>query len=188
MIQLSECTFRKISEGDLPLVLAWRNAPRVRLAMFTSHVISPEEHARWFQRISNDPTMEHFIFSVAGIPAGVFNVTQMNRDAGTCFWAFYASEQAPKGIGLAMEITALDYMTFTLKMRKINCEVLSTNPAVLKLHKRFGFAEEGVFKQHIWRDGGFIDIYRLALFTERWPVRREQIVTLVQEEAGKATA
>lgn len=187
MIKLSECTFRKIERTDLLLILEWRTLPRVRAAMFTNHIISPEEHERWFEKISQDSTSKHFLFHVNGSPVGVFNVTQINTYSGACFWAFYASERAPTGIGVAMEIAALDYMSFELKMRKINCEVLASNDPVLKLHKRFGFQEEGVFKQHIRRGDTFIDVYRLALLTETWPAQREKIVTLLGKDGAKKT-
>ena len=181
MVRLSACAFRKLEQGDLAVILEWRNAPKVRAAMFTTHVISPEEHQRWFERISKDPTAEHLLFLANGAPAGVFNITHIDREAGTCCWAFYASERAPRGVGAAMEITALDHMSVAWKMRKISCDVLSTNAPVLKLHRRFGFQEEGVFRQQCFREGRWVDVHRLALFTEAWPAHRERIMRLMRE-------
>ena len=39
-----DCVMREMVDGDLSLVLEWRNAPDVRKNMYTSHEITLDEH------------------------------------------------------------------------------------------------------------------------------------------------
>ena len=39
---------RPLADGDRDRLLAWRNQPEVARWMYSDHVISPDEHARWF--------------------------------------------------------------------------------------------------------------------------------------------
>ena len=45
---------RPLQADDKDQILAWRNSPDVRAYMYTDHVISPDEHARWFAGIPDD--------------------------------------------------------------------------------------------------------------------------------------
>ena len=78
-----------------------------------------------------------------------------------------------------MEFMALDYAFDDLELFKLSCEVLSTNPLVVKMHQRFGFTEEGVFKQHRMRHDGRADVHRLALFAEDWSGQRGKVSALL---------
>jgi len=39
---------------------------------------------------------------------------------------------------------------------------------VIKLHKKFQFKEEGIFKTHIYKNEQYQDVICLALFREDW--------------------
>jgi hypothetical protein len=52
---------------------------------------------------------------------------------------------------------------------------LAFNKAVIKLHKKFGFQEEGYFRQHIKKDDQFLDVVALAILREEWRVRRSKM-------------
>jgi len=47
-------------------------------------------------------------------------------------------------------------------------EVLDLNMKVIKLHKKFQFKEEGIFKTHIYKNEQYQDVICLALFREDW--------------------
>ncbi|MBQ9478490.1 MAG: GNAT family N-acetyltransferase, partial [Selenomonadaceae bacterium] len=62
--------FREIRESDLPLLLEWRNSPRVHSKMLTDHKITWEEHKNWFKRIQDEAREGYFIFTFNGEPVG----------------------------------------------------------------------------------------------------------------------
>jgi UDP-4-amino-4,6-dideoxy-N-acetyl-beta-L-altrosamine N-acetyltransferase len=159
---------RKIESRDKDMILLWRNAESVRKNMYTEHVISQQEHDNWFASIKENSSAEYFIFESRGVPAGVVNVTQIDRNNGKCYWGFYSDPEAPPGTGSTMEFLALEYIFNELGIRKLCCEVFAFNKPVIKLHKKFGFEQEGYFKQHIRKGDGYEDVESLALFGSDW--------------------
>jgi RimJ/RimL family protein N-acetyltransferase len=45
------------------------------------------------------------------------------------------------------------------------------------MHKKFGFNIEGVYKKQIYRDGVYIDVYRIALFSTKWKEIRNNLIS-----------
>lgn len=177
MIALDELVLRPMAEGDRDKVLAWRNADHVRRFMYTDHIISQAEHCEWFKRVTADPSCEYLIAAFRDMPVGVVNITQINKRHGTCFWGFYIGPRdRPRGVGILMEFHAIDLMVDHHGIRKISCEVIASNASVTKMHKRFGFEQEGLLRRHIEKDGRFEDVVRLALLTEKWPAHRARIL------------
>ncbi len=165
-----------LTEHDLELILPWRNAPAVRRAMVSHHEISLDEHRAWFERLQQDPSRRWYLFRDGDdVAQGVVYFTDIDAGQGTAFWGFYARPEAPAGTGLEMEFAALEMAFSTLGLHKLNCEVLASNPAVVNMHKKVGFTEEGRFReQH--RDGADrIDIIRLGLLASEWAVCRERL-------------
>ena len=163
---------RALSEGDLEMLRGWRNAPEVRLRMYTQHEISPEEHRRWWEAKSRSERDRLLIFSQGGRPCGFFAFSEIHPDWRTASWAFYAAPDAPKGTGSRMEMRALDMAFGELGLRKLCCEVLSSNPGVLALHLKHGFVQEGLLRHHVRTPEGFDNIHQLAIFAQDWAATR----------------
>lgn len=180
MIDTSPFELRLLAENDLPKVLEWRNSERVRANMYTDHVISPEEHRRWFEKQRGQPANEKYlIFASRDRPLGFVSLTRFNPVSETCYWAFYLGEtDVPRGTGAIMEFMAIDYAFRELSVRKLCCEVFVFNAAVIKLHHKFGFVEEGRFAEHVLKNGNYEDIVSLALFQREWSRLRPTLYKL----------
>ncbi len=165
---------RPLQADDQALLLRWRNSERVRVNMYTDHLISENEHAAWFSRALVDPAARYLVFSHLGRAVGFISFTGISTAHGRCTWAFYLGEEdAPRGSGSAMEFFALDYAFGTLGIRKLCCEVFVFNAGVIKLHEKFGFAHEGRMLAHYVKSGQGEDIVCLAKFGASWPAQRE---------------
>lgn len=64
-------------------------------------------------------------------------------------------------------------------IEKLNCEVLETNPAVIKMHQKFGFELEGVRRKNILKDGSRIDVVLLGITKEEWKDKRPALEPLI---------
>lgn len=160
---------RPLTSNDLDLLLIWRNQDQIRKYMYTDHIISEVEHHNWYKKISNDETYKGFIFEKNSQPIGFVNVCNMSEKHKHCFWGFYVGEESIKpGMGFLMEYCALTYMFDVLQMHKVNCEILEFNKRVKKLHERFGFEQEGYFKDFVRKEGRFINVIRLSLLRDIW--------------------
>jgi UDP-4-amino-4,6-dideoxy-N-acetyl-beta-L-altrosamine N-acetyltransferase len=167
-------------------MLQWRNRPEVRKNMYTTHIISKDEHYKWYQKIKKDPTKIYFICMQNEDPAGVVYFTEINQSNRNAFWAFYSGNVGRKGIGSQMEFLALNYAFENLDLNKLNCEVLAFNEPVIALHRKFGFKVEGVFKQHHLTESGYVDVFRLAIFKSDWQkyLKAEAYSRLFQNESS----
>lgn len=179
----ADASLRPLKEADLDRVRGWRNSDRVRMNMYTTHVIGADEHLAWFERLQKTTAAEAFIFELRGEPLGFLSFTDINRDHNRAFWAFYlGDETAPRGAGSVMECLALDHAFLSLGLHKLACEVIAFNAGVIKLHKRFGFCEEGIFRDDIRRDGKFHDVHRLALMRDDWLGARDSMRAQIFED------
>lgn len=176
MLNYGSFSIRTIIPNDKDLILQWRNLERVRCNMYNDHVISQEEHDAWFDRALVDTFSSYLIFLHEEMPIGFISYTNINKLHNRCYWAFYLGEtEVPRGAGSAMEFFALDYAFFTLKIRKLCCEVFIFNHGVIKLHDKFGFAHEGKLVEHCAKNGKYEDIVCLAKFGIGWVDEREQL-------------
>lgn len=166
---------RSIAVDELELMLAWRNEPAVRANMYTQHQISREEHLIWWEKTKVRTDQKYFMYEMAGAPFGIAAFTGIDIKSQNSAWAFYASPSAPKGTGSKMEFLMLDHAFDDLKINKLYCEVLAFNKSVIKLHQKFGFRIEGVFKQQYKVNDNFVDIYRLGILASEWQEHRQSM-------------
>lgn len=176
MLNPNDCLLRYISKSDIDLVLSWRNQERIRANMYSDHVITLEEHKNWFSRITNDTSGRYLIFEWRTRPAGFVSVTQIDATHNRAEWAFYLGDTTiPKGAGVAMEYLALEYIFETLRIRKLVCEVFAFNTSVIKMHTRFGFEQEALFKAHAKKGDEFCDVVALAMFGTKWKEQKAEL-------------
>jgi UDP-4-amino-4,6-dideoxy-N-acetyl-beta-L-altrosamine N-acetyltransferase len=151
----------------------WRNSPNVRENMYTRHEISSEEHLTWWSRTENREDQKYFMYECKEVPTGIVAFTAIDKDNLNSSWAFYASPKAEKGTGSKMEFLALDYAFGALGLHKLSCEVLAFNAPVIKLHQKFGFKIEGIFREQHSINENYVDIYRLGMLGVEWNAQRQ---------------
>ena len=166
---------RGIEDDELELMRAWRNEPAVRANMYTQHEISPEEHLNWWGKTKVRTDQKYFMYEMAGAPIGIAAFTGIDIQSRNSAWAFYASPSAPKGTGSKMEFLMLEHAFNELRLHKLYCEVLAFNASVIKLHQKFGFNVEGVFRQQHKVNDDFVDIYRLGILASEWQEHRQSM-------------
>jgi UDP-4-amino-4,6-dideoxy-N-acetyl-beta-L-altrosamine N-acetyltransferase len=165
---------RPLGAEDRDRVLGWRNSPDVRAYMYTDHLISPEEHARWFAGIPGDAARQYWIIEMDGAPVGLANLYDIDRRNQRCAWAYYLADPSVRGLGLGsyVEYWMLEYVFEGLKLAKLWCEVLASNEPVWRLHETFGFVVEARFRGHVIKDGARADVLGLGLLAPDWRARR----------------
>ncbi|MEX3935926.1 UDP-4-amino-4,6-dideoxy-N-acetyl-beta-L-altrosamine N-acetyltransferase [Paraburkholderia phymatum] len=159
---------RPLCEADLEQVLMWRNAPEVRAVMYTSREITPAEHAAWFARLQRDPTKRTLIFDADGEPMGVVNFTRIDAASGEAHWGFYVRPGAPKGSGTRLGRLALAEAFGPLSLNRLIGEVLASNEASLRFHRKLGSEREHILRAH-HRDGDTVqDVHEFSLTRASW--------------------
>lgn len=174
---------RPVRDDEIELMRRWRNAPSVRMNMYTRHEISHEEHCAWWSRIKQDESNQYLMYQMDGSPLGIVGFNGVDRINKQSLWAFYAAPDAPRGTGTNMEFLALDYAFTFLELHKLSCEVLAFNAPVIKLHEKFGFKIEGVFREHHRVDENYVDVVRLGMLSAEWGEQRPNMKAKIEKLA-----
>lgn len=158
---------RPMTHADLELVLSWRNHSDVRRYMFTSSEISPEEHSRWFERVSSDPRRHPLIFEMSNAPLGFINFAQ-TPTGHAADWGFYLSPEAPKGTGAYLGAAALEWAFKRIAVHKVCGQALAFNESSLRFHQSHGFRQEGVLRAQHFDGRMFHDVICFGLLVQEW--------------------
>jgi L-phenylalanine/L-methionine N-acetyltransferase len=67
-----------------------------------------------------------------------------------------------RGVGSALMAAALDLADNWLNLHRIELEVYADNPPAVHLYKKFGFVIEGTMRDYSFRDGEYVDAYKMA--------------------------
>ena len=153
-------------------ILNIRNEPSIKNSMYTDHHISLSEHLNWVEKLKNDKTQIVFIILVNDIASGVLSISALDLLHKKSDWAFYLTDKVRGGLGAALEFSLLNFAFDELLLEKLNCEVLETNDVVVKLHKKFGFIEEGFKNSNIEKNGTRIGVYFLGITKDEWVAKR----------------
>ena len=174
---------RDLLPSDEAQILEWRNRPEVGRYMLSGHHISADEHRRWFQGLAGDPRRRYWIITSDGVDIGVASVNDIDDRHRRCYWTFYVADPAArgKGVGSFVEYSILRWVFDERGLDKLCGEVLSFNEPVLRLHRSFGFREEGVLRRHVVKDGRAHDVTLIALFRSDWEKQRPAIEARLRE-------
>ncbi|MBK2043576.1 GNAT family N-acetyltransferase, partial [Allofrancisella guangzhouensis] len=119
----------------------------------------------------------HIVFAIIenNLPVGVVSINNIDLKNKKADWAYYLSENSRNGLGSFIEYNLINFIFDELKLEKLNCEVISENSSVCKLHNKFYFKEEGCKESNILRDNKRIDIILFGLKKEDWLQKKDKL-------------
>ncbi|MAI34820.1 MAG: UDP-4-amino-4,6-dideoxy-N-acetyl-beta-L-altrosamine N-acetyltransferase [Rhodopirellula sp.] len=161
-----------MTDRDLEQVLSWRNHPDVRRFMYTSHMISPDEHARWFERTREQQGVWLLIYELEGIPRGFVNISR-TRSSQVADWGFYLAPDSESGTGSALGMAALEYAFRDLELHKVCGQALGFNKRSIKFHEKLGFIREGVLREQHFDGEHYHDVLCFGLLASEWKLGKQ---------------
>lgn len=152
-------------------ILRWRNDERIA-QYFLIDNIDEDVHLNWInnQKNINNPNLTFFILYKEML-IGCAYFRDIDHKNKTAEWGIFLdpdNTQIPNGAGAAAEYLIHEYAFNTLDLFKLNIRVLDNNPAVIKMHKKFGYVEEGILRENILKNNKRYDLYLLGLFQSEW--------------------
>lgn len=153
-----------------------RNQPGVRRYMYTDHEISPDEHLGWLKKLETDDRQLVFVVLLDEAVTGLVSINALDRLHKKADWAFYLKETMRGGLGATLECALLDFAFDSLALEKLNCEVIETNEAVVKMHQKFGFVQEGLRRSNIEKEGARIGVVLLGITRQEWHEQRAAVL------------
>ena len=158
---------RPVQNSDLVTILTWRNDERIRLHMFNSNIIKPEQHYSWFDRVRDNPDVELLMLEVGGVAQGFMNL-KIEPRSRIATWGFYVSPLAPQGAGSLLGRLTLRHCFLKRSVHKIVGEVLEHNTRSIKFHLRNRFLEEGRLRLHHFDGERYHDVLTFGLLSTEW--------------------
>ena len=172
-VRLREIT--KCTDEQKKSVREVRNQESVRKSMYTEHEIPLDEHLAWLERLKSDKGQIVFVVLVDNEVSGVASINEIDKLHLKSDWAYYLDENFRGGLGAALEFNLINFVFDELGLEKLNCEVIETNDAVVRLHKKFSFTEEGFRRKNIIKNNKRIGVYFLGLTKSDWLRDRGEI-------------
>lgn len=161
---------RKVKESDLELMMNWRMNPAVTANLYTDPILNMEKQKKWYVKMIKDITVKYWIIEIESIPIGIIWLYQIDDFHKKCEWGYFIGNDSfrGKGIGRNLECNIYDYVFFKMNMNKLYCEIFNFNDRVISIHEKFGSEIEGVFKDHIFKNGKFHDVTSMAILKSKW--------------------
>ena len=164
-----------ISEKDIDIknILKIRNEKKVRNAMIKNEIIVLDKHIDWISEYLKNN--KKIFYKIKFLKKLIGLITLDINEKKNYSWAFYISEKAKKGLGALIELKFLDHFFFRLLKKDLECQVLSFNQSVIKLHLRYGFKIIEIKKNFISRFKKKHDLIYFHLGLKTWKLKREEI-------------
>lgn len=173
---LSNVVCRKMAEEDLEMVMNWRMTPDITKFMYTDPKLTLEGQKKWFHKLKEDKNDYLWIIEADGISIGTMIITEFDYVNKKCSPAFYIAVKEKRSLELALRLewSLFDFIFSKLDINKFVSEVFSFNKGVVRLHQLCGCSIEGIFKEHIMKNGEFYDVTFLRLTKEEWKSKKSE--------------
>ncbi len=165
---------RTLEVGDLDRARRWMNDPEVRRYLLCRVPIDEVSERTWFDGRNRGPFPTDIVLAIVlkrghrhiG-STGIHQINWIDRHATTGA-VIGEADCWNRGYGSEAKALVLRYCFETLGLHRVCSAVLATNGRSLAYLKKSGYREEGRFREHTFRDGGWIDEVRLSILADEW--------------------
>lgn len=175
MLKGKRIVLRSIREGDCRNFLRWLNDAEINRYLLISSPVTETAERKWIQKttLNQEPV---FVIEVIGKKAGknkaigVCGLHRTNHRHGNAEFGIFIGEKScwHKGYGPEAARLVIDHGFNSLNLHRIYSGSFSENERSIKLHKKLGFVQEGLKKEHIYKNGHYNDHIDFGLLREEW--------------------
>jgi len=156
---------RPLEKEHLPRCVKWFNDPDVTHFLGRAEPLTMAEEERWFAEYRLKVDEEIYAIEVDGNHIGnigLHGIDRGNRKASLGI-VIGEKEQWSKGLGTDAMNTVLRYAFGSLRLHKVNLDVIDYNERAIRVYERCGFVREGVRREELWKGGRFVNLVRMSL-------------------------
>lgn len=161
-------TLRAFRDDDLVLLNAWANDVETEVAGGGAPPTPRPQSSTtrlWEQR-GEDKSSVDFIIEADGKAIGELGLFNPDTVARTVELGITIGDKAYWGRGYGTDAVRLvtDYAFRMRNIRKVHLNVLAPNARAIGAYTKAGFVEEGRLREHVWSDGGYVDLVQMGAF------------------------
>ncbi len=163
-----------VTPTDLPTMTKWW-ADADFLRLYDSVPAYPQTEAQLAKRIEDGQKGERtFLFGIRPLTGddliGLLELDGVMWSHGTTFVSIAIGDEANRGKGYGRDAMrlALNYAFGELNLHRVCLTVFSYNIGAMKLYESLGFTREGVYREHLRRDGRRYDMLLYGLLVHEW--------------------
>jgi RimJ/RimL family protein N-acetyltransferase len=171
-------SLRPVTESDLPFLFRLYTDPsRCHLWMASRRVYDEREFLSVWSSWTGSTMGAKFVVENNQRPVGwVMSCDDYLEHGFTKVHTILQEENVGHGVGVVATALLTDYLFQQLPLRKIYFEVFDFNPAVVRIWRKLGLAEEGLLKGDRFWDGTYWDLHIFALYRDAWPDLRARVL------------
>jgi UDP-4-amino-4,6-dideoxy-N-acetyl-beta-L-altrosamine N-acetyltransferase len=160
--------FVKLQDKHLKMVLDWRVKPEVAQFMLTQVEYDFDKQKDWFKNITTDSSVAYWIIEYQKTPIGLINLAAIDRNSNKCTAGYYIGEIEYGQVSAFVLAYFYNFVFKVLKFNKIYGEVVDGNKNILKIHLMQGYHFVGTLKEHLYKEGRYIDVHIVELMRDEW--------------------
>lgn len=163
-----------VTPADLPVMTKWW-ADADFLRLYDSVPAYPQTEAQLQKRVQDGQKGEQtFLFGIRPINGdnllGLLEFDGVMWTHGTAFVSIAIGDEENRRQGYGREAMKLGllYAFHELNLHRICLTVFSYNEPAARLYESLGFVREGVYREHLYRDGQRYDMILFGLLQREW--------------------
>jgi UDP-4-amino-4,6-dideoxy-N-acetyl-beta-L-altrosamine N-acetyltransferase len=161
--------FSRLGEKQRQQVLAMRNAPQVARWMGTGGDISPEDHQAFMDRQHAEQRNFNYLACDALGDVGVVSLHRVDTRNELAWLGIYRNPfRSERGLGMRL-LRSIGLVAFgPAGLNSLKLEVVEDNVAALALYRRFGFRQEGRYREAVLREDRRLDLVIMGLLAREF--------------------
>lgn len=163
-----------VSSNDMPTITRWWSDPDF-LRLYNTDPAIPRNEDQLSRRFDLSQTSpDVFLFAIRLLDddelIGLLEFDGIAWSHRTTFVSIGVGELRHRGRGYGREAMAigLNFAFNELNLHRVCLTVFSYNNSAIALYEALGFVREGVYREHVDRDGQRYDMYLYGLLRPEW--------------------
>jgi RimJ/RimL family protein N-acetyltransferase len=165
-IVYGKIVLRALERDDMELLRETVNDPEMeRMVVGWSFPISTIEQNNWFERSIGSKFHQRFAIEYDGKFVGISTLTDIDWKNRSAFHGIKLIKSAPKGQGIGFDAVCgtMQYAFEELQLNRLTGGILTYNVPSMKLYKKCGWKEEGLFREQVFKNNQYYDEIPMAI-------------------------
>jgi hypothetical protein len=169
MLQGQRIYLDAVREADATVSAQWMSNLDITYTLWNAPVRPQSvETEREFQRQGDKSAISFAIRLLHdNSPVGFTRFKSIDHRSGVAEISIVIGDPG-KGFGREALTLLIEYGFLELNLNRIELTVLSFNAVAIHLYEKLGFQQEGVLRQHLFRDGKYHETWVMALLRDEW--------------------